>query len=75
MRPIGGLKEKLLAAKRAGVTQVVIPKENERDLEEVPKGVKESLEIHAVEHMDEVLGLALAVSDPKQLMRPAQTDS
>ena len=73
--PIGGLKEKLLAAKRAGVTQVVIPKENERDLKEVPKAVKNSIEIHTVEHMDEVLGLALAVADPKQLLQPVQTDS
>jgi len=75
VRPIGGLKEKLLAAKRAGVTQVIIPKENERDLKEVPKAVKNSIEIHAVEHMDEVLGLALAVADPKQLLQPVQTDS
>ena len=69
VRPIGGLKEKLLAAKRAGVTRVVIPKENERDLDEVPKAIKDSLEIHAVEHMDEVLVLALAVADPAQLQQ------
>jgi len=75
VRPIGGLKEKLLAAKRAGVTRIVIPKENERDLEEVPKAVKDSLEIHPVEHMDEVLGLALAVADPAQLLKPTQADS
>ena len=75
VRPIGGLKEKLLAAMRAGITRVVIPKENERDLEEVPKAVKNSLEIHAVEHMDEVLGLALAVADPAQLMQPVQPNS
>jgi ATP-dependent Lon protease len=75
VRPIGGLKEKLLAAKRGGVTRIIIPKENERDLEEVPKAIKDSLEIHPVEHMDEVLGLALAVADPAQLLKPTQPDS
>jgi len=74
VRPIGGLKEKLLAAKRAGVTRIIIPKDNERDLEEVSKAVKNSLEILPVEHMDEVLGLALAVSDPAQLMQPTQAE-
>ena len=57
--PIGGLKEKLLAALRGGITKVLIPKENEKDLEEVPDNVKEGLEIIPVETVDEVLALAL----------------
>lgn len=57
--PIGGLKEKLLAAHRGGIKTVLIPKDNVKDLEEIPGNVKENLAIHAVETIDEVLGLAL----------------
>ncbi len=57
--PIGGLKEKLLAAHRGGIKTVLIPKDNVKDLEEIPGNVKENLVIHAVETIDEVLGLAL----------------
>jgi ATP-dependent Lon protease len=57
--PIGGLKEKLLAALRGGITKVLIPKENEKDLEDVPDNVKQGLEIIPVETVDQVLALAL----------------
>ncbi|WP_368173038.1 endopeptidase La [Aeromonas sp. R2-1] len=57
--PIGGLKEKLLAAHRGGIKRVLIPKENERDLEEIPANVKQDLEIYPVRWIDEVLALAL----------------
>jgi ATP-dependent Lon protease len=57
--PIGGLKEKLLAAHRAGVTTVLIPKDNARELELIPSHVREALEIIPVEHMNEVLARAL----------------
>lgn len=57
--PIGGLKEKLLAALRAGIKTVFIPKENEKDLVEIPENVKDGLEIIAVEHVSEVLAQAL----------------
>ncbi len=57
--PIGGLKEKLLAALRAGLKTVLIPKENERDLKEIPQNVKENLQILPVKWVDEVLELAL----------------
>lgn len=57
--PIGGLKEKLLAAHRGGITTVIIPKENEKDLEEIPENAKAALSIHAVETIDEVLAIAL----------------
>ncbi len=57
--PIGGLKEKLLAAHRGGITTVVIPKENERDLQEIPDNIKAELDIKAVKWIDEVLDIAL----------------
>lgn len=57
--PIGGLKEKLLAAHRGGIKTVLIPKDNVKDLEEIPDNVKENLAIHSVETIDEVLGLTL----------------
>ncbi|MFZ5876463.1 MAG: endopeptidase La [Nitrospirota bacterium] len=57
--PIGGLKEKLLAAKRAGMKTVIIPKRNEKDLEDVPKHVKQGLQIVFAETMDDVLPVAL----------------
>lgn len=56
--PIGGLKEKLLAAKRGLITRVIIPRENERDLKEVPGRIRKGLEIIPVDHMDEVLKIA-----------------
>jgi len=57
--PIGGLKQKLLAAHRAGITTVLIPKRNEPDLEDVPENVREALEVHAVSDVREVLERAL----------------
>ena len=56
---IGGLKEKLLAAHRAGVKKVLIPKENEKDLVDIPKKVREDIKITVVENVDEVLKIAL----------------
>src|SRR3546814_20732322 len=57
--PIGGLKEKLLAALRGGIKMVLIPAENEKDLAEIPANVKEGLAIIPVSHVDEVLARAL----------------
>lgn len=57
--PIGGLKEKLLAAHRGGVREVIIPEENRRDLKEMPKNIKQGLTIHPVRWIDQVLDLAL----------------
>ena len=59
MLPIGGLKEKLLAALRAGITTVFIPKENEKDLAEIADSVKKALKIIPVSHVDEVISQAL----------------
>jgi len=58
--PIGGLKEKLLAALRGGITTVLIPQENEKDLAEIPANIRDGLKIVPVSHVDEVLALALA---------------
>ncbi len=57
--PVGGIKEKILAAHRAGVTRILLPAENEKDLEDIPDNVLNKLKIDLVEHMDEVLAFAL----------------
>jgi ATP-dependent Lon protease len=57
--PIGGLKEKLLAALRAGIFEVILPRANEKDLSELPDNIKNSIKLHFVDTMDEVLALAL----------------
>ena len=57
--PIGGLKEKSLAAKRAGISDVIIPKRNEKDLVEIPDEVRKTMNFHPVEHVDQVLEIAL----------------
>jgi ATP-dependent Lon protease len=57
--PIGGLKEKALAAKLAGIPEIVVPRLNKRDLQEIPETIKRDLTFHFVDHMDEVLRLAL----------------
>jgi len=71
--PIGGLKEKLLAAHRGGITTVIIPHENERDLVEIPKNIKKDLDIRPVRWIDEVLAVALAHT-PEQKV-PAEASS
>jgi ATP-dependent Lon protease len=63
---IGGVKEKTIAAHRAGIKRVILPKENKKDLEDVPKEVKKDLDFSFVSHMDEVLGIALT----KMIKRP-----
>ncbi len=57
--PVGGIKDKVLAAFRGGLTEIVLPKENEKDLDEIPQEVRDQMEFHLVESMDEVLRLAL----------------
>jgi ATP-dependent Lon protease len=67
--PIGGLKEKIIAAHRGGIKKVLIPKENEKDLKDVPKSISKQLEIVPVEHMDEVLTLAMVMDHGETLFR------
>ncbi len=67
--PIGGLKEKVLAAHRGGIRKVLVPKENEKDIREIPSRVRQRLRLVLVEHMDEVLREALAIPDPDAFFR------
>jgi len=74
--PIGGLKEKTLAAKRAGIKEVIVPKRNERDLPDIPQEVRDTLKFHFVENIDQVLKIALGktirtASAGKQAKTPA----
>jgi ATP-dependent Lon protease len=62
--PIGGVKEKVLAAHRAGITHIILPKDNEKDLADIPRSVLDVLKIFLVETMDEVLRIALATPLP-----------
>ena len=86
--PIGGLKEKLLAAHRGGITTVLIPDDNTKDLAEIPDNIKEKLDIRSVKWIDEVLQVALthmptpaataeakppvAIADEKRRRKPAR---
>jgi ATP-dependent Lon protease len=67
--PIGGLKEKVLAAHRGGIKKILIPKENAKDIREIPKKVRDCLEIVLVDHTDEVLREALRLEDPAAFFR------
>jgi ATP-dependent Lon protease len=69
--PIGGLKEKLIAAHRGGVKRVIIPKENEKDLKDVPKSITSQMDVVFVEHMDEVLSHALVVREGEPIFKKA----
>ena len=64
MLPIGGLKEKALAAHRGGTKVILIPKDNAKDVREIPMKIRRELKIIPVEHVDEVLRQALVLSDP-----------
>jgi ATP-dependent Lon protease len=67
--PIGGLKEKVLAAHRGGIKTVIIPKENAKDVREIPKKVREKLRIVTVDHADEVLREALVLERPEEFLK------
>jgi ATP-dependent Lon protease len=66
--PIGGLKEKILAAHRSGITTVIMPKENAKDLRDIPKRVLKTLKVIPVEHMDDVLRHALLIPDADKFL-------
>jgi ATP-dependent Lon protease len=71
--PIGGLKEKLLAAHRAGLFEVILPKDNEKDVAEVPENLRNAMKLHFVDTMDQVLQIALESPLPKIDAEVAQT--
>jgi ATP-dependent Lon protease len=66
---IGGLKEKILAAHRAGIRTVILPRENVKDLQDIPKRILKSLRLVPVAHMDEVLRVALLIKDPSEFLK------
>jgi ATP-dependent Lon protease len=72
--PIGGVKEKVLAAHRAGVKNIVLPKDNEKDLADIPKNVLDTLNVYMVQTMDEVLKIALAEPVTGRLAPDAQAE-
>ncbi len=73
--PIGGLTEKLLAAKRGNIKTVLVPKENERNLKDVPANIRRSLDIHCVENVDDVLEKALILKEGEALFKEVTLDS
>jgi ATP-dependent Lon protease len=73
--PVGGVKEKVLAAHRAGLKTIVLPKDNEKDLADIPKNVLDALDLYLVEGMDEVLKVALAGPLPGVLPAEGETDA
>ena len=78
--PIGGVKEKVLGAHRAGSTTIILPKENEADIEDIPEDVRKSLEFHTVATLDQVFEIALLpaqrrVETKKTEMEQAEADA
>jgi ATP-dependent Lon protease len=73
--PIGGLKEKILAAHRGKIKKIILPKENEKDLKEIPKNILADLELVLVENMDDVLKNALAVDDPNKIFKKKKDEN
>ena len=65
--PIGGLKEKTLAARRAGITTVIIPKQNEKDLDDIPKEIRKDMKFVFAETMDDVINMALRKKLPRRI--------
>ena len=73
--PVGGIKEKVLAARRAGIKTIIMPRRNERDLEDIPEELRRELTMHFVDTVDEVLRYALRNGDeaPVAETRPERT--
>jgi ATP-dependent Lon protease len=69
--PIGGLKQKVLAAHRAGLTEVVLPRRNEGDLDDVPEQVREEMRFHLADDVRDVLGIAIGAEAPAEPEAPA----
>jgi ATP-dependent Lon protease len=71
--PIGGLKEKILAAHRGGIKRILVPLENKKDLQEIPAMVRKAVQIETVEHMDEVLRKALVIPHPDRFLTKSES--
>ena len=72
--PIGGLKEKVLAAHRGGIKTVLMPKENAKDIDEIPQQVLKNVTLIQVEHMDQVLKHALVLRDPDTFFKSKRAE-
>jgi ATP-dependent Lon protease len=73
--PIGGLKEKVLAAHRGGIKTVLLPQENEKDVDDIPQQVLKNITLIKVEHMDDVLKQALVLANPETFLRPHRPEA
>ena len=73
--PIGGLKEKVLAAHRGGIKTILIPEDNAKDIEEIPPQIMKGITLIQIEHMDEVLKHALVLTDPDNFFKPGKGES
>ena len=73
--PIGGLKEKVIAAHRGGIKTIIAPKENEKDFKDIPEEVLKDLSIVLVDHVDQVLIHALEIKDAKELFKARRDNS
>ena len=72
--PVGGIKEKVLAARRAGIKTIIMPRRNERDLEDIPEELRRELTMHFVDTVDEVLAFALRSPDEVPVQETARTE-
>ena len=70
MLPIGGVKEKVLGAHRAGISTIILPKDNEADMEDIPEDVRKQLTFHCVSTLDEVFEIALMPADEPVATKP-----
>ena len=70
---VGGVKEKVLAAHRAGLTRIILPEENERDLDDIPKEVRDALQFHIISDLGEAIKLALADATPAEVVKKEET--
>jgi ATP-dependent Lon protease len=70
--PIGGLKEKIMAAHRGEIKTIIIPKENEKDLKDIPDRILRNLRIVTVNHVEEVLPVALVIPEGETLFKPCE---
>jgi ATP-dependent Lon protease len=69
--PIGGVKEKVLGAHRAGITTIILPKDNEADMEDIPEDVRKQLQFHCVSTLDEVFAIALMPVPNTEPVKPS----
>jgi ATP-dependent Lon protease len=67
--PIGGLKEKIIAAHRHQIKTVIIPRDNEKDIKEIPARILKAVELVTLDHMDQILKMALVLDDPESLFK------